>query len=179
MQLAYPFYKIILLKRHAREPLLHIHFIWFARCVWNDHTVNHCCFFAREGTCHLTSLLWDRSQIESWILGGTHCWSWSPIGLGHKGPSPTPRPDRRQSPQLEGSAPAATPIRERTRTKVRCRKRWTPKIRGSGPLRRASMGCTTPSRCHPSSSTPAPPPYAYDSKPTVWLSLNPVQVHTR
>jgi hypothetical protein len=27
------------------------------------------------------------------------------MGLGHKGPSPPPRPDRGQSPQLRGSGP--------------------------------------------------------------------------
>jgi hypothetical protein len=31
----------------------------------------------------------------------------------------------------------------------------------------------------PSSMTSALPPYAYDNKPMVWLSLNPIQVHTR
>jgi hypothetical protein len=38
--------------------------------------------------------------------------------------------------------------------------------------------CTTVGHTAIPSTTPAPPPYAYDSKPTVWLSLNPAQVHT-
>jgi hypothetical protein len=67
-----------------------------------------------------------------------------------KGPSPPPNA------LIGGSflnwravSPAAMPIREGTRIKIHSRKRWTPNIRGSDPLRRAAMRYTTLDRRHP------------------------------
>jgi hypothetical protein len=70
------------------------------------------------------------------------CWNWSPMGLGHKGPSLTPCPDRAQSPQLEGGGLRHNANKIGHANQSSPSKRWTPKIRGSAPVRHAAMGCT-------------------------------------
>jgi hypothetical protein len=51
--------------------------------------------------------------------------------------------------QLEGSGPCRSAYKRGHVNQSSLPKRWTPKIRGSDPLRRAATGCTTPGCHHP------------------------------
>jgi hypothetical protein len=90
-------------------------------------------------------------------------------------------PDRGHFRQLEGSEPRRNAYKRGHVNQSSLLKMWTPKIRGSDPLRRVAAGCTTPDRRHPffldtgtasgSCATIGPTVRTHRPLPELWLRI--------